>query len=155
MAVSPSLTISINRSGMAGAPAPLVFSGLLDSNQLGITEYEEPAMLPIVSYATPHDGRHGDPDPLSWRYAQTFLAWKFVTDLATTEQASRNLIADVRAAIAQALEFSVTVTVSGATAEVWTCNPGSLTPAGARARIDMTDPRPEWAVSLPAYPVRS
>ena len=148
--IDPSLTISIDRTALSLSPLVLVAENATD---LGLTDYAEPALLPRVSYAPTSDFQHGDV-PLGWGWQQTLLNFSFLT-IADTEAESRALVDAVRNAITQGLEYEVTVTASDAAAEVWTCNPGSLTPAGARTLVNMRHVRPVWSVSLPCYPVRS
>lgn len=147
------LTISIDRSGMAGSPAALVFSARLDGVARGITSYDEPSMIARNRYATSSDYDDGD-EIRGTTLQQTILAWTFITPNAASEQAHRVLVAEVRAAIGQ-LRFNVTVTVDGATAEVWRCNRGNLTPVAGRSLVDVALRVAEWAVTLPCHPVRS
>lgn len=149
--VDPSLTVSIDRTSLA-LPA-LVFSAAAGASDLGLTGYQEPAMQPRIDYAPASRITHGEVS-LGWAWQQTLLNFSFTTIVAT-EAESRTLIAAVRSAITQVPTYSVTVTVSGAPAETWRCDPGSLTPDAARSLVDMKQVRPVWSVSIPCYPVRT
>jgi hypothetical protein len=43
----------------------------------------------------------------------------------------------------------------GATAEIWTCRPGSVVPVDDRTTFDLQSHRAVWTVTIPAYPIRS
>jgi hypothetical protein len=148
--VDPTLVISIDRTSLS--LSPLVFSGTPGVGELGIVDYAEPAMQPRTRYAASSDYEHGD-EPRGWTWQQTILGWDFVTDATVSETESRALVAEVRTAIAR-LRYSVTVTVAGAPAETWLCNPGSL-PAVPRKRPDLVDNNVVWPLSLPCNPVRT
>lgn len=148
--VDPTLTISIDRTVLS--LSPLVFVGQGDG-ELGIEDYREPAIQPRVSYAPSSEWQHGE-IAMGWSYQQSILEWSFFTDV-DTESESRALIAAVRAAVTQGINFEVTVSVSDADDEVWVCNPGSVSPTESRTYLNMRTPDPVWNVSLPCYPVRS
>jgi len=151
--VSPTLTISIDRTSLA--LTPLVMNGHKDPDPspLGITTYAEPAMQARLAYAPTSAYIHGEA-PLGWAWQETMLNFGVATFGQTTENASRLLLAELRDAITQ-FSYVVTVTVDDATPEAWTCRPGSLMPSGDRSVIDVTHHIPSWSVSLPAHPVRS
>lgn len=144
----PTLTISIDRTVLSLSPLLFVASG---DGQLGVTDYREPALQPRLRVAPPSDFIHGE-IPLAWSYQQTILEWSFAT-FGTTEVESRVLVAEVRAAVTQALSFPVTVTINGV-AETWSCNPGQVTAEGSRTYENLRDSDPSWLVSLPCYPIR-
>jgi hypothetical protein len=150
MMVEPTLVISIDRTSLS--LSPLTFSATPGVGELGIVDYAEPAMQPRTRYATTSDYEHGD-EPRGWTWQQTILGFDFVTDASASETESRALVAEVRTAIAR-LRYSVTVTVDGAPAETWLCNPGTL-PSVARKRPDLVDSNPVWPLSLPCNPVRT
>jgi hypothetical protein len=154
MPTDPTLVISIDRSDMVGAPAALTFSATPAAGEYGITEYTEPIVAPANIYATPSDYEDGE-RIRGARWQNTILSWDFVTDEAATEQESRNLIADVRAAISR-LRYVVTVTADGATGEGWVVQGyGTLSPNGSRTRANLLDHDPIWGLSLPVHPTRS
>lgn len=149
----PTTVISIDRTGMAGSPAPLTFSATPGVGELGIVNYREPALQPRVRYAPSADDIHGE-QPLAWSWQQSILSWDVVTDDCANEAESRALVAEIRAAISR-LSYLVTVTVNGATPEVWTCVVGEANYTGDRTYADLTDSNPVIGVSLPCNPVRS
>lgn len=145
------MSISVDRSGLS--LSPLVFSGRRDGATLGITAYNEPAMIARNRYATSSDYEDGD-DILGTTLQQGVLAWNFITPEVTTEQEHRTLVAAVREAVAQ-LQFNVTVIVDGADAETWRCDRGNLSPVAGRSRTDVRVHLAEWVVAAPCYPVRT
>lgn len=148
--VDPTLTISIDRTALSLPPLVFVGSG---EGSLGVVDYREPAMQPRVRFAPSSDFIHGDV-PLSWSWQQTLLDWAFFTDVES-EAESRALLAEVRAAVTQGLSFMVSVSVSGAPAESWSCSPGPLVPESGRTYENLRDSDPVWSLSLPCYPIRS
>lgn len=148
----PTLTISIDRTSMAGSPAALTFSATPGVGELGITNYGEPQILPQLKTLSADD-IHGERTQ-AWKWAQSILSWDVVTDASATEAESRALVAEIRAAVSR-LSYAVTVTVNGATAEVWSCTVGSANYANARTRADLVDHNPVISVSIPCHPVRS
>jgi hypothetical protein len=151
--MDPTLTISIDRTGMVGAPAPLTFSATPGVGTLGITDYTEPAVAPQNIYASTSDYEHGE-TIRGARWHNTLLSWEVVTDAASTEQAAREAIAEVLAAVSR-LEYEVTVTVDGAPAETWLAQGyGTVTVNGARTFANLRDHNPVWSITLPVYPTR-
>lgn len=147
----PSLTITISRDLVDGAPDPLVFSGVVDSNIFGVTGYQAPAYQQRVTYTPDSQDRHGSV-ALGSVLQQALLSFNWMRDAAASEaevQAARD---DVRAALAQ-IAYTVTTQISGAAAEVWAADPGSLTPP-ARSFQNLADPGVcEFVVSIPVYPI--
>lgn len=152
----PTLVISIDHAGpypVAGAVAPLVFSGSDGSGDFGIVRFREPAVEPEVTYADRGGNHHGD-IATAWRYPDVVHDWAFVTDEAGDEPTSRSQLAVVRAFLVR-LQYAMTITVAGAPPETWSCKPGSLSPASDRDRNDLADGNPVWNVNLPAHPIRT
>lgn len=149
--IDPTLTISIDRTALS--LSALVCSGKRDGSPLLLTDYAEPAMQARVGTSPDSEWVHGS-QALSWAWQQTILSFSVMAD-ASTEAAARAVIAELRAAVTQGLNYSVTVSVSDADAETWRCQPGSVTPAGSRSLADMRRPVNVWNVTLPCYPVRS
>lgn len=147
------LLISIDRSGMAGAPAPLVLSGSDDANPLGVTNYAEPPRQARVTYyPDSRDAAGSKAQAATWQ--QSILAFDVMTDQAADEAASRTLLQDLQAAIGQ-FAYTVTVTVGNAPAQVWKADMGSMAPTGSRTVDDLDDADPEWTVTIPVYPIPS
>ncbi len=146
------LTISLTRTELPGSLTPLVLSAVVDANALGIANYTEPPMQARIRYAPSSDDQHGDV-PLSSTYQQTFLQFDVVTDLATTEAASRTLLASLRAALSQ-FAYTATVVINGSPAETWACNTGSIA-AIPRTYMNLEGVDPVASVQIPCHPVRS
>lgn len=145
----PTLTVSIDRTSLA--LSPLVFSGSLDANLYGLTAYQAPAYLMRVGYAPDSADAHGSV-PLSAAYQQAILSFTWMRDAAASESVVQSARDEVRAALAQ-FSYPVTTQVSGAPAEVWSANPGSLTPP-ARSYLNLLQPSmAEFVVSIPVYPI--
>lgn len=150
MSLNPTLTISIARTSLS--LSPLVLSAANDANSLGLAGYQEPAIQAQVRWA-PDSAYLDGSVALASRREHTLLNFDAYTDSAATEAASRSLIADLRAAVNQ-WEYLVTVTVDGATAEVWTCQPGSVG-AATRSYEDLRSHTVTYPVSIPCHPVRA
>jgi hypothetical protein len=145
------LTISIDRTSMS--LSALVLTGHDDPTRyLSVSDYTDPAMQARITYAPTGDA-HGDV-PLSWSYQETLINFAVFAETATSESDARGRIATLTSALGR-LSYPVTITVNGATPEVWTCRPGSIALTEARNSTDLLSGKPVWAVSIPAYPVRS
>jgi hypothetical protein len=146
-------TISIDRTSLS--ESPLVLSGTAGTTAaLGVSNYQEPGMLPRVSYAPQSDFVHGDL-ALGWTWQQTVLNFTVFATAAPTEQSNRDSITELVQAVTQFPSFEVTVTVDDSAPETFYCDPGSVTPLNSRTVYDVLLHNPEWAVSIPAFPVRS
>jgi hypothetical protein len=143
-----SLTISIDRTSLS--LTPLVLSAVDDANPLGIVNFTEPGRIARIRYAPPSDIFHGD-SALAMTYQQALLAFDVVTDQAATEQASRDLLDDLRDALGQ-FPYTTTTIVNGATPQVWTCDPGSVAPI-ARTWFNLENLDPVASVTIPCYPI--
>ena len=148
----PTLTISIDRTGMAGSPAALTFSGTPGVGERGITNYREP-QLQTRRRTVEADDIHGERTQ-AWKWQQSILAFDVVTDDSATESESRALVTEIRAAISR-LSYAVTVTVNGATAEVWSCTVGDANYTDDRTYANLVAHNPVISVSIPCHPVRS
>lgn len=75
---------------------------------------------------------------------------------AANETSAQSSYATVAAAIGQH-SFTVTTQVSGAPAQVWSADRGSIQLAGSGGRtyIDLMNANPEYAVTIPVYPIAS
>lgn len=155
MSVSPNVLISIDRTGMAGSPAPLVLAATENHGSsntvLGVTEYGEPAIQARVQYAPTSAWLHGE-EPLGWTYQQSLLAFS-VAPVNSDETDGREAVEELRAALSR-LSFEITVTVDDAPAETWTCTAGTVEPAGSRTLANLRHNCPSWSVGVPAHPVR-
>lgn len=146
--IDPTLLITISRTELT--LTDLVFSGRLDGTALGITEYKSPDYRMRNAYAT-SDHFHGAERTAS-ALEQSSLLYKWIRVGATTEaqiQTSRN---EVAAALRQSA-YTVTTQLSGAPAEVWDADPGTLTLVGTRELTSMRHLVPVYAVEIPVYPI--
>ena len=123
------------------------------SRVLSVSSYREPAMQPRINYAPDNGDLHGSV-PLGWSYQQTVLAFNVFDEVGTSEATMRVKIAELTAALGR-LAYPVTVTVDDADPETWTCDPGAVVAVDDRNSFDLQDHRPMWAVTIPAYPIRS
>jgi len=150
MADPSSLVISIDRTSMG--LEPLVLAGNDTTRSLSIASYREPAMQPRINYAPTGDA-HGDM-PLSWSYQETVHALNVFDEGSTSEATTRAKIAELVAALGR-LTYPITVPVDGASAETWTCRAGAVVPVDDRTSTDLQTHEALWAVTIPAYPIRS
>lgn len=144
----PTLTITISRTSLS--LSPLVLSGSIDANELGIVNYQPPARLANNTYAPDSVDVDGS-EPIASSWQQSLLNFDWMPDQATSETEVQTSYADVVAALGQ-FSYTVTTQVSGAPAEVWSANRGSVTPP-PRDYVDMAFLRPVYAVTIPVYPV--
>lgn len=146
------LTITVDRTGMAGAPDPLVLLGHDGSSNtvLSVTNFQEPAKAPRVRYAPPSDFSHGDV-PLGWSWQQSLLSFD-VAPFDADEGAGRAAIEELEGALSR-LSFEVTVEVNDAPARTYVCTVGAVMPNGPRTFVDMRDSDPVWTVTIPCHPV--
>lgn len=151
MADPVSLTISIARTSMS-LPA-LVLTGHDDASRvLSVSDYTEPALQARITYA-PDGDTHGSL-ALGWSYQQAILGFSVFKESAASEAEARAAIAELAAALGR-MRYTVTITVNDADPEAWTCDAGSIAPAGGRSFNDLKTHDNAWAVTIPAYPVRS
>lgn len=146
--VDPTLTISIDRTSLS--LPPLVFSGTLDSNDLGVVDYQQPALQMRVGYVPDSVDRHGS-QKNSAAYQQAILGWDWVADQAASETESQAAYLEVAAALAQ-FDYTITTQVSGAPAQVWDPDPGSVVPS-SRTYEDLSNLTQVFAVTVPVYPI--
>lgn len=142
------LLITIGRAALG--KAPLVLSGVEDSNAIGVTGYTEPAQSPRVTYA-PESPHENGSIPLAVSWQQTIVGFDVCTTQAATEAEMRALVRELREAVGQ-FTFPVTVQADDAPAETWACHAGSVTPIGGRTTVDLQNHDPEWSVVIPAQP---
>jgi hypothetical protein len=153
MIIVPEVTITLDRSGMPGSPAPLIFYGATGLGGLVILRYMPPAQSARTTYM-PDAGDVDGSEAIGSAWQQAVLAWDWRPDGATSEtivQAARN---EVLAAIGQ-FEFEVTTRVSDAPAEVWQADRGSMALGGSDGRqyVDLANLIPQYAVTVPVYPI--
>lgn len=148
----PTLTISISRSTAAGGPTALVFDAQPGAT-LGIVAYQPPGLQQRITYAPDSMSVHGS-EAIGTSWQQALLTFDWVRDGATSESDVQTSYAEVAAALAQ-MSYTVTTQVSGAPAQVWAADPGSLAPS-ARTYVDLVNPgMVVYSVSIPVYPIAS
>lgn len=146
--IDPTLTISIDRTSLS--LSPLTFSGAQDGTTLGIVEYLPPQLRSRVLYMPSSADVHGD-EAIAASWQQSILGFDWTRDGVATETQIQASFAEVMAAIGQ-FSYTVTTQVSGAPAQVWAADMGSMTPS-ARNYIDLANLTPVYAVSIPVYPI--
>lgn len=148
----PTFTISIDRTGMAGSPAPLTFSGTPGVGKRGVEGFQEPR-LQVRRRTVEADDIHGDLTQ-AWKYQQAILGFNVVLDDSDDEDEVTDLLDEIRAAITR-FSYAVTVEKNGGTGEVWSCTVGEANHSGPRTYANLQDHNPVIEVSLPCHPVRS
>lgn len=144
------LTITIDRTGLS--LSPLVLSGVDDDHDYGITAYQPPALQARVGYM-PDSGDIDGSEAISSSWQQSLLGFSFVPDHADDETDVQASYAEVAAAVGQ-FSFTVTTQVSGAPAQVWSADRGSIAlAAGSRSYLDLTAVPPVYSITIPVYPV--
>lgn len=146
----PTLTVSIDRTSLS--LAALVFSATLDANALGIVAYQPPSMQSRLAYMPDSFDVNGS-EAIGASWQQAILGFDWVRDNGATETQVQASYAEVLAAIGQ-FAFPVTTQVSGAPAQVWSANRGSMS-AAPRTYSDLTYRNPVYAVTIPVYPIAS
>lgn len=148
----PVLTVTIDRTGMVGAPAPLVLLGHPGTSNtvLGCSDYREPAKWVNRRMAPPSAFAHGQV-VLGMTYEQSLLSFTVFPEGATEAQ-GKAAIFELEAAIAR-LQFEVTVTVGDAPGLVYVCDAGEVVPVGDRTYTDLRYANPKWSVEIPCYPI--
>lgn len=141
------LLITISRTELA--LTPLVLSGTNDANLIGVTSFTEPARVPDIEYA-PTSNLYRDV-PLSVSYRQGVLGFDVVTHKSATEQASQDLLDDLRDALGQ-FAYTTTTVINSASAKVWTCNTGAMSPI-ERTLVNLKHFNPVASVTIPCYPI--
>lgn len=145
------LTISIGRASLPGDLDPLGLSGTLDDVPLGIVNYQAPARLARVEYMPDRVDVIGS-EAIGGAWQQAILGFDWMADTAEDEtdvQAFYNEMVDALGQFA----YPVTTQVSGAPAEVWAADMGSVTPP-QRTFVDLEHPEVlVISVSIPVYPI--
>lgn len=146
------LTITIDRTGMTGSPAPLVLSAEDDGTPLGVHAYAPPGRVGRVTYLPDEPDTHGS-IPQAASLQQAILAFG-VSAVAASESGMRALIAEVEAALAR-LSYQVTTMVGDGPAETWLATWGSIELADNSGRdyADLRDADPVYSVSIPVFPI--
>jgi hypothetical protein len=149
--MTSALQVSIDRTSLS--LATLVLPGSRDGSGMHLVAYSPPALQARTAYMPDAPGIHGS-EAVSWSWQQALLSFNVKMTAATETALRANYLALV-AAISQFPSFTVTTILSGAAAEVWTANPGSIQlvdPAG-RTPGDVHNLNPVYAVTIPVYPI--
>lgn len=129
----------------------IVMSAISGATDLGVTGYQEPAVLANVNYAPQSPILHGQA-ALSWSWQQSLLSWSVCPFGASSETEAEALIAELRASLSRT-QYEITRELNGSTI-TWRCDPGSVTPAGGRSLVDLKRPYlTQWNVAVPMFPV--
>jgi hypothetical protein len=143
----PTATLSIDRSGLPGAPSPLVIAGDF-STTLGLVSLKTPGKVARIKYAPDSDYFAGS-EALARTYQQGLISCEVQPDVAS-EAALRTAVADLEAALGQ-FRYTVTITINGV-ADVWTCDTASIEPP-ERDYVDLRDFDPVYTVTIPCKPI--
>lgn len=141
--------LSIDRTSLS---LPPLFIASDRSTDLVLTSYTEPPLVTVVRYAPTSNDIHGE-IALGWRYAQTGLAFTVAAPDPQSEQTARTAIEDLAEALAR-LNYGITESIDDAV-RTWSCVAGSIVPTGPRTYRNLLDHRPQWQVTIPAYPIPS
>lgn len=148
--IDPSLTISITRLLLPGSLAPLQFAATPADETLGIFNYQPPSAIARNGYAPANRFRDGA-ELTSSAWEKTNLGLDWMADEASSETEIQAAYAEVLAAIGQ-FTFEVTTQVSGAPAQVWRADRGSMSPA-PRTYLDLANLCPVYPVTIPVHPI--
>jgi hypothetical protein len=144
----PTLMISIDRTSLS--LDPLVFSGSPDGTVLGVVSYQPPGLQRRITYA-PDSADVDGSEAVASAWQQALLSFDWVRDGGATETQVQASYLEVAAALAQ-FSYPVTTQVSGAPAQVWAADSGSLAPA-ARTYVDLVNHNPVYSVTIPVRPI--
>lgn len=148
--IDPTLTITVSRLLLPGPPAALVFSGKKGDVPLVITGYVPPSREARVTYAPDSVDVHGSV-PIAAAWQQSIIGWDWAADGLTSESDVQAAYDEVAAALGQ-FTYTVTTQVSGAPAQAWKADMGSITPV-PRTFANLANLNPEYAVTIPVYPI--
>lgn len=149
---NPTLTVSIDRTSLS--LSPLVLNGQ-HTGSYGIVRYIPPAMIARLDYMPDSPDVDGS-ELTSASWQQTILGVDWMPLDAANETAIQTAYAAVLAAIGQ-FSYTVTTTVNGAPAQVWSADRGSMQLGGSDGRtyVDLAYRVPIYALTIPVYPVPS
>lgn len=147
---APSLTITISRTTAAGGPTDLVLSGDDETKPLAVVNFQPAGLQSRLTYMPDSVDVDGSV-PIAAAWQQAMLSFDFLRDAAASETVVQAAYLEVAAALAQ-FSFTVTTQVSGAPAQVWAANRGSIVPP-ARDFENLTYLDPVYAVTIPVYPI--
>lgn len=144
---APTVTITIDRSSLSLSDLTFVGSG---SSGYGLVSYQPPLMVARNTYAPSSRFTDGG-ELVGGAWEKTNIAFDWYALAASTETAVQAAFAAVVAAIGQ-FSFEVTTQVSGAPAQVWQADRGSMSPS-QRTYVDLANHCPVYAVTIPVQPI--
>ena len=152
--MTSAVSISTDRSGMPGSLAPLVLNGSVDGSYRRLTAYSPPALQSRVTWMPDSDFVEGS-EAIGAVWQQSMLGFSVQIE-AATETLVQAAYAEMVAAWSQ-FSFTVTTQLSGAPAQVWAANRGSIQLADSTGRTfaDVHNLNPVYAVTIPVYPIAS
>ena len=148
--IVPTLTVAISRASLPGGLSPLLFTGSRDGAQLKIVGYQAPARVARITYA-PDSVDVDGAEAIAAAWDQTNLGIDWAIHDAASETVLQTAYAEVAAAIGQ-FSYTVTTQVSGAPAEVWAADRGTLVPS-ARTYENLANISTVFALTIPVRPI--
>lgn len=149
----PTLSITISRALVAGAPADLTLSGHDNAVTLWVVRFRPPASIRRNEYAQNRSRFHGS-ELTGSSLDQGLLGFHFTHSSATSETVLQAAVEEMEAALAQPY-YDVTTQISGAPPRVWEADPGSCEIAGdgEREYLNLANLDTVYAVTIPVYPI--
>lgn len=148
---APNVTVSIDRTGMTGAPPPLVLSGNDDATTWGVADLRLPGRIRRNIYAPSADNINGE-ELYATSLQQGLISMEAFPSGVSSEAALEALVQELTAAIDRA-SFVVDVTFGNASPKSFDCHFGSIAlAAGGRTLGDLLHTDPVYVVTIPCYP---
>lgn len=152
--MTSALIITTDRSGMPGSLSPLVLHGSADGSGRRIVAYSPPALQSRITWMPDSIDVEGS-EAIATTWQQSMLGFSVKIE-ATTETLVQSTYAEMVAAWSQ-FSFTITTQLSGAPAQVWSANRGSIQLADSTGRTfaDVHNLNPVYAITIPVYPIAS
>lgn len=151
--VAPAVELTIDRSGLTGAPAPLMFRGVVSTATWTLMNLRVPGRVRRNTYAPDADNIHGS-EVYASAWQQGLISFSARPEVAD-EAALQTAVSDLYAALDQR-NYVVKVKIGTGMSEQWTCDPGSAEPGSeGRTYVDLRDASPIYLVTIPCYPIAS
>lgn len=154
---APTVTVKIDRSGLAVPAADLVASGTRAGSLFGIVRFIPPAMIARTGYMPNSRYVDGSEETsVAWEEAILGFDWIPLNANAASETAVQAAYAEMIEAIGQ-IRFSVKTQVSGAPEQAWRGTRGSMVLGGSNGRtyVDLQYRVPVYGVTIPVHPIAS
>lgn len=144
-------TISIGRASLS--LADLGFSGTAAGTSRGIVAYYPPGRVARNVYMPDSSDIDGS-ELIASSWQQAVLGWDWTPIGMADETELQATVDEVFAAIGQ-FSFTVTTQTSGAPAQIWTADRGSMALGGSdgRTHISLQTLRPVYAITIPVRPI--